>query len=87
MSTEAMAEPLLALDTEFIPPQVSFEPKVTAEKPKVRFAEDILAPMPTKPGAKSKKKKKSTPGREDADGIRRRKQRHEIEIPAEEDEY
>ncbi len=86
VSTEAMAEPLPALDTEFIPPQVSFEPKVTAEKPKVRFAEDIL---PSKPVPKSRKKKrKGTQGKEEVGGgIRRRKQRHEIEIPAEEDEY
>ncbi len=51
------AEPLPALDTAFISPPASLESPVV-EKPRLRFAEDILAPGPTKPQAKSKKKKK-----------------------------
>jgi len=87
VSTEATVEPLPVLDTEFIPPQVSLEPDVAVEKPKVRFAEDILVPGPTKPVPKSKKKKKSTHGREDAEGIRQRKHRRQLEVPMEDEEY
>ena len=47
------AEPLPA---QFIPLEV--EPQVKAEKPELRFAEDILPPRPPKPGAKVRKKKK-----------------------------
>ena len=85
---ESTAELLPSLDTEFIPPQVSLEPEVAEEKAKVRFAEDILAPGPTKPVPKSRKKKKGAPARaEPAEGIKRRKQRREPEIPLDEEEY
>ena len=86
--TESTAEPLPPLDTEFIPPQVSLEPEVAEEKAKVRFAEDILAPGPVKPVPKSRKKKKGAPARaETGEGIKRRKQRREPEIPLDEEEY
>jgi len=85
---EAAGEPLPPLDTEFMPPQVSLEPKVAAEKPRVRFAEDITVPGPTKPVPKSRKKKKGTTAREETgDGIKRRKQHRELEIPIDEEEY
>ncbi|GAG62015.1 unnamed protein product, partial [marine sediment metagenome] len=73
---EEAAEPLPATDGTFIPPQVPFEPQAAAEKPQVRFAEDILVPGPTKPETKSKKrKKKGTKGEGRAeDGIRLKKQ-------------
>ena len=86
--TEPTAEPLPPLDTKLIPPQVSLEPKVAKEKAKVRFAEDILAPGPTKPVPKSRKKKKGAPVRaETSEGIKRRKHRRESEIPLDEEEY
>jgi len=63
-------------------------PEEAVEKPRVRFAEDILLPEPTKPETKSKKrKKKGTKGKGRAeDGIRLKKQRREPEIPIDEDE-
>ncbi|GAH66252.1 unnamed protein product, partial [marine sediment metagenome] len=85
---EEAAESLPATDGTFIPPQVPFEPQAAAEKPQVRFAEDILVPGPTKPETKSKKrKKKGTKGEGRAqDGIRLKKQRRESEIRIDEDE-
>ncbi len=84
VSAETTAEPLPSLNAEFTSPQVSFEPEVTAEKLQVRFAEDIL---PSKPAApKSKKKKKGTPGKEDAEGIRRRKHRRQLEVSVDDEE-
>ncbi len=86
-SAEA-AEPLPALDTAFISPPASFESPRAAEKPRLRFAEDILAPGPAKPQAKSKKrKKKGVQDREsEEDGIGIRKPRRESEISIDEDE-
>ncbi len=86
---DEVAEPLPALDTTFIPPEVSLEPQVTVEKTEIRFAEDILPPKPIKPGAKSKKRKrKGTPGREsDEDGARSEKKRLASEIIDEDEEY
>ena len=87
-STEVTGEPLPPLDTEFVPPQVSLEPKVAAEKPRVRFAEDILVPGPTKPVPKSRKKKKGVPAKEGTgESIKRRKRRQEPEISLDEEEY
>jgi len=82
------AEPLPALDTQLTPSEV--EPQVTADRPQLRFAEDILAPRPPKPGAKprKKKKKKSTYDREATeDGVRLKKQRRSVQIIEEEEEY
>jgi len=78
-SAEEAAEPLPALEA------VPFEPlesQVAVKKPQLRFAEDILVPVPTKPEAKSKKrKKKDNQGKKSADdGIRLRKLRRESEI-------
>ncbi len=82
------AEPLPALDTTLISPPASFEPPAVVKKPGLRFAEDILVHAPTKPQAKSKKKrKKGVPDREsDEDGGGVRKLRRELEIPIDEDE-
>ncbi len=73
---EERAEPLPVLDTTLIPPPVP----VTKE-PQIRFAEDVLAPKPIKPGAKpKKKKKKDTYGKDVEGGVRIRKVRREKEI-------
>jgi len=87
-AAEETAESLPAFDTTLIPPQVPFEPQATVEKPHLRFAEDILVSGPTKPEAKSRKRKKKSPqGRKsDEDGIRLRKLRRESEISIDEDE-
>ncbi|MFB0558959.1 MAG: transcription termination factor NusA [Dehalococcoidales bacterium] len=76
------AEPVPASDTTFVPPQPA------AKKPRLRFAEDILVPAPTKPEAKSRKRKKKTsPDRKgDEDGIRLKRLRREPEIPVDEEE-
>ena len=63
------------------PPLVSVETKVTADKPQLRFAEDIAVPGKAKPGVKSRKKKKGPHGKEEAeDGIRLKKRRRGLEI-------
>ena len=83
-TTGEAAGPLPAIDTTFIPPQAP------AERPQLRFAEDILVSGPAKPEAKSRKrKKKSSKDREsDRDGIRLKRLRREPEISiAEEEEY
>ena len=78
-SAEEAAEPLPALEAVPFKP---LESQVAVEKPRLRFAEDILVPVPTKPEAKSKKrKKKDNQGKKSADdGIRLRKLRRESEI-------
>lgn len=78
-----------AVDTTFAPSGVPFEPQVMVDKPELRFAEDILVSKPTKPGAKSRKrKKKDTQGKESAeDGIRLRKTRRLPEVTEEGEEY
>ena len=78
-SAEEAAEPLPALEAVPFKP---LESQVAVKKPQLRFAEDILVPVPTKPEAKSKKrKKKDNQGKKSADdGIRLRKLRRESEI-------
>jgi len=78
-SAEEAAEPLPALEAVPFKP---LESQAAVEKPQLRFAEDILVPVPTKPEAKSKKrKKKDNQGKKSADdGIRLRKLRRESEI-------
>ena len=68
------AEPLPAIETVL--------PQVTAEKSQIRFAEDILVSVPTKPGPKQREKKKKRAQSKDMgeDGIRLRKKRLETEI-------
>jgi len=86
---EEAIEPLPTLDTKFVPPEVPFRPEVTVEKPELRFAEDILAPVPAKPGAKSRKKKKK--GAQDKErgeeSIRLKKLRQVPEIPEDDEDY
>jgi len=77
------------VEEEIEPLPVSFEPEATPEEAQIRFAEDIWVSAPTKPEAKSKKRKrKSTQVRETAeDGARPRKSRRESEIPLDDEEY
>ena len=73
---------------ESLIPQV-VELPAPAEKPRLRFAEDIMAPRPDKVGAakQKKKKKKGTYGPEKAeDGVRLKKRRRGAEV-LEEEEY
>jgi len=86
----AIQEPALApLDTTLIPPEPFLELQATLEKPRIRFAEDVLISGPTKPVAKSRmKKKKGAPERGADDGIKLRKRRQKSEIFDEgEEEY
>ena len=87
---EEVGEPLEPIGAEV--PSLTSEPKVAAEKAKIRFAEEIMIPQPIKPGAKSKKKKKKgAPGKESAeDGIKIKKLRRmpgTIEVNGEDEEY
>ena len=80
------AEPSPA--TEKVEQPVFFGPQLTEEKPKLRFAEDILVPRPEKSTAKpKKKKKKGAYGKElSEDGIRIKKARLGPELADEEGE-
>ena len=82
-------EPLPTAEEVFAQPPVFFESKLTEEKTELRFAEDILAPRPAKPGDKAKeKKRKGTSSKESAeDGIRLKKRRQESEFIDEDEEY
>ncbi len=75
-------------EKEIIPPSVKFEPPVAAEKPQLRFAEDIMAPRPAKTADKPKKKRKAH-GKETAeDGIRLKKgRRGGVDITGEDEDY
>ena len=67
-SAQAAAEPEPPGDTELVPPEAVLKPQTRLEPPPLRFAEDVLAFAPTKPVAKSKKKKKGTHERGVDDG-------------------
>jgi len=86
---EEEGEALPSLDSEFIP-EVTLEPEVAEEKPQIRFAEDIMAPRPTKAQVKTKKAKKKggAQGKSSVeDNIRPRKVRRGPEIIADDEEY
>jgi N utilization substance protein A len=74
------------LDTTLAPEEVAPSPPPEA-KPRVRFAEDLTAPEPVKPEAKSKKKKKKSAyaKRRGEDGIKIKKVRRGSEISLDED--
>jgi len=82
-----VAEPSPGLEAAGVPPPIPLEPS-TAEKPQLRFAEDILAFAPTKPQTKAKKrKKKGSQGREaDEERVKGRKPRREREVFIDEEE-
>jgi N utilization substance protein A len=86
----AEPEPEPVLETELAPPETILKPPVgvgaEATAPKLRFAEDVLGPGPTKSVSKSKKKKKGATERSADDGVRGRRQRRERETFDEEGE-
>jgi len=87
-SAQVAAEPLPAADTTLVPPEPFLEPRVKLAAPKLRFAEDVLVFAPTKPVAKSrKKKKKDTHERGADDSVRVRKRRQKPGPLDEEEEY
>ena len=90
VSSEVTTEPgeqLPPLDSEFVPPQTTFEvPAAPEEKSRVRFAEDILTSAPTKPVPKSKKKKSGTKAKDDTGELKQRKRRRQQEIPIDEED-
>jgi N utilization substance protein A len=88
--TKVEAEPEPVLETELAPPETILKPpvEVGAEaSPKLRFAEDVLGPAPTKATSKSKKKKKKGAAERSADDGARGRRRREREVFDEEDEY
>ncbi|MFC2047581.1 transcription termination factor NusA [Chloroflexota bacterium] len=90
VSPKTPADEVLAEEVEksipFTPPEVL---PVPAEKPRLRFAEDILVSAPTKTGVKvRKKKKKSTQDREsDRKEVRSKKARQTSEVIVDDEEY
>jgi len=86
---EAEAEPT-TVETELVPPETILKQpvgvKAGAKAPKLRFAEDVMKTAPTKPVAKSRRKKKETRERGE-DGIKVKKRRQKAEIFDEEEEY
>ncbi|MFC2045244.1 transcription termination factor NusA [Chloroflexota bacterium] len=88
LEDEEEGEALPSLDSEFIT-EVAPEPEVTDDKPQIRFAEDILAPRPTKAQAKTRKvKKKGAQGKSTAeDNVRTKRVRRESEVVADDEEY
>ncbi|MBA7476505.1 Transcription termination/antitermination protein NusA [subsurface metagenome] len=82
---ETTAVPVLSSSS--LPGEVSVEPEAAVSKPQLRFAEDIFVAGPTKPEAKSRKKKKGTQVKDKAeDGIKIKKLRRAAEISID-DEY
>jgi len=86
-SAQVAAEPESPGDTKLVPPEALLESQARLEPPQLRFAEDVLAFAPTKPVAKSKKKKKDTRERGVDDGTKGRKRRQKPELLDEEEEY
>jgi N utilization substance protein A len=82
----AAAEPEPPLDTKLVPPEALVESKAKAGAPQLRFAEDVMAFAPTKAVAKSKRRKKDTRERGVDDGAKGRKRRQKPEVPVEEEE-
>ncbi|MDD5126764.1 MAG: transcription termination factor NusA [Dehalococcoidales bacterium] len=72
-------------------PAVSFVLKppvpVREEKTQLRFAEDILAPLPPKPSTKAVKGKKKKGYREGEEAKPKKKRREVVEVPEEEEEF
>ena len=84
---EEVAEASPVFET-VVPLEAPVVPQEAWEKPRLRFAEDILSPAPPKPEAKlRKKKKRSALGKKIAeDGIKLKKQRREPEVHEDEEE-
>jgi N utilization substance protein A len=86
-SAQVAAEPESPGDTKLVLPEALLESQTRSEPPQLRFAEDVLKFAPTKPVAKSKKKKKDTRERGVDDGTKGRKRRQKPELLDEEEEY
>ena len=80
-TAEGKAETAPVTEKELEKP-VLFEPKLTEEKPRLRFAEDIAGLKSEKPASKSKKKKKKEAHAKDTaeDGIKLKKARRGAEL-------
>ncbi len=86
-SAETIA-PTPPLDSTLLPPLVPMGTATAAKQPRLRFAEDIMVPGPSKPPSKSRKKqKKDIRDRDGEDGGRGRKARLELDTPLDEEEY
>ncbi len=86
---EAEPEPEPVLETELAPPETILRPPVEVgaeSSSKLRFAEDVLGPGPTKATPKSKKKKKKGAAERSADDGVRGRRRREREVYDEEGE-
>jgi N utilization substance protein A len=85
---KAETKPVVA-EAELAAPETVLKPPVGvragAKAPKLRFAEDVMQTAPTKPVAKSKRKKKETRERGE-DGVKLKKRRQKAEIFDEEEE-
>lgn len=85
----APPEPVEKIEAELIPIITEAEKQPTSRKdsrPALRFAEDVLIPPPAKP--EPKKKKKKTGKKEQAeDGIRLKRQKRDMLLMDDEDEY
>ena len=85
---EVEAEPA-TVETELAPPETVLKPpvgvKAGAKEAKLRFAEDVMQTAPTKPVAKSKRKKKETRERGE-DGVKIKKRRQKAEVFDEDEE-
>ena len=79
------AEPLPALDSTTIPEEVYLGEQTIEVKPQLRFAEEILVGGPSKPRAKSKKKKSTRGKGSDEENIRTAKLRRDTEITDDEE--
>jgi len=77
----------VTIDTELVPPETILKSPAKVEAPQLRFAEEVLVSGPTKPVAKSRKKKKGVRERSADDGIKLRKRRQKSEVFDEEEEY
>ena len=85
----AEAEPVAA--EILMPPQIKVEKPVGGSHPKIRFAEDIMAPRRVKEvekPAKTKKKKKGTFTRDSSEeGVKAKKGRRDYTVVEDEEEY
>lgn len=85
--TEKAAETAAAPAETAVPQQIFFEPRVTGEKAKLRFAEDIMTRKPAVTPAKPKRKKKGYAKETVVDGIKIKKKRRGAEVVEVDEEY
>jgi len=91
VEAEPEPEPEPVLETELAPPETILKPPVEvgaeAGSPKLRFAEDVMGPGPSRAPSKAKKKKKKGVPERSADEVVRGRKRREREVFDEEEEY